>query len=337
MLLYRLVIVYIKIGLFFFYKKITVTGIDNIPRNNPILFVANHQNAMMDPLIVATTTSKTMYFLARASAFKNKVAAKLLTELQAIAIYRVRDGVDSKHLNQSVFSNCLDLLNNNNNILIFPEGSHSIKRQVRSLRAGFTQITINFLNNNPNKDLVIIPVGLNYCNTINYAKSVHVIYGKPIKARQFLNDTNLNKSKFNLINEVHKALKKITIHIDDENYDTQIKTYTEEDFLFFGKFKKSKINSKSQSFGARKSSKINFFYYLMMLNSIFPFLIWRWMKPKVKSVEFVSTAKFSLGLTVFPLFYILQTTIVSICFGNIYALIYIILSIILVFLSTKTR
>ena len=77
MFLYRIVKLYVKTGLFLFYKKITITGEKNIPKNKAILFVANHQNAMMDPLIVATATNKTMYFLARASAFKNKIAAKL--------------------------------------------------------------------------------------------------------------------------------------------------------------------------------------------------------------------------------------------------------------------
>ena len=329
MLLYKIVKFYVKTGLFLFYKNIIISGEENIPKNTPILFVANHQNAMMDPLLVATSTHKVMYFLARASAFKSKIAAKLLNAIYAIAIYRVRDKVDSKKLNEAVFKQCLDLFNQEQNILIFPEGSHSTKRQIRSLRAGFTRMTIDYLTNNPKKNLIIIPVGLNFTNTQNYAESVHIKYGKPIFSRQF-NDNNQNKTKGNLINEVKKQLKKITIHIDDENYEEELQKYTAEDFLFIDKTTqhlKFKI----------KHSKFNLFYSLMKLNSIFPFLIWYWLKPKIKEKEFLSTAKFSLGLTAFPLFYIIQSLLILKLFGGIITLTYLIISFILVFLSTKTR
>ncbi len=330
MLLYKIVKFYVKTGLFLFYKNIIISGKENIPKNGPILFVANHQNAMMDPLLVATSTHKVMYFLARASAFKNKIAAKLLNAIHAIAIYRVRDKVDSKKLNEAVFNQCLDLFNQEKNILIFPEGSHSTKRQIRSLRAGFTRMTIDYLTNNPKKDLIIIPVGLNFTNTQNYAESVHIKYGKPIFSRTFFNANNQNKTKGNLINEVKKQLKKVTIHIDDENYEEEINQFNNKDFLFIDKttqHPKFKI----------KHSKFNLFYSLMKLNSIFPFLIWYWLKPKIKEKEFLSTAKFSLGLSAFPIFYIIQSLIIFNFFDGIFALTYLIISFILVFLSTKTR
>ncbi len=344
MILYTLVKGYIKTAIFLFYKEVKISGRENIPKEGPILFVANHQNAMMDPLIVATATDKTMYFLARASAFKNKIAAKLLRTIHAIAIYRVRDGVDSKKLNESVFKECLELFNQKKNFLIFPEGSHSIKRQVRSLRAGFTRMTIDYLIANPDKDLLIVPIGLNFDDTVSYAKSLHIIFGKPIKSRNFFNENDLNKTRGNLIAEIHQQLKKITVHIDDKNYDELFNSLEEKDFL-----NPIKTNCKLQTTNpnsnpnpnpkpkTQNSKPKNIFYYLMMLNSIFPFMIWNWLKPKIKESEFISTAKFSLGITVFPIFYFIQSLLVNYFFGSTYVLIYLVLSVILVFLSTKTR
>ncbi len=340
MLLYHLVKTYIKTGLFLFYKKTTVLGKENIPEKGPILFVANHQNAMMDPLVVATSTKKTMYFLARASAFKNKIAAKLLTAIHAIAIYRVRDGVNSKELNEAVFSHCNDLLNQHKNILIFPEGSHHIVRKVRSLRAGFTRITFDFLNENKEANLVIIPIGLNYSNTINYAKSLTIIYGKPIYTRQFYNETNLEKSTDNLIKEVHQKLSALTVHIEDsENYNTILNHLNETELLTPQQTneKIKKINF-TENLKKKKATKIkNVFYYIMVLNSIFPFLIWKWLQPKIDAIEFVSTAKYALGLTIFPLFYFIQTILIYIFFGGTFAMLYILLCFLLIILSTKTR
>lgn len=342
-ILYSIVRFYVRVGLHLFYKKNNVRGLDNIPKNGAVLFVANHQNAMMDPILIGTENTRTLYFLARASAFKNKIGAKLLNAVNAIAIYRVRDGVNSKKLNEAVFDKCNKLLNKNKSILIFPEGSHSELRKIRALRAGFTKITFDYLDKNPNKEFHIIPIGMNYSNTKNYAKEVAIIYGKPILASQFYNKNEIKKSIGLIIEEVTIRLKEITVYIDDkENYKAILHSISEKEFLT-PKETNQKIQSRSvrtefstQSRSVRTKSK-NFFYYLLMLNSIPPFLIWQWLQPKVKKQEFISTAKFSLGLTIFPLTYFIQTIIINNFFGNIYALIYVVLCFVIVLLSTKAR
>lgn len=339
-MLYHLVLYYVKIGLHLFYKKIEIIGLENIPENAAVLFVANHQNAMMDPILVGTHNSRVLYFLARASAFKNKIAGKLLNQLNAMAIYRVRDGVDSKKLNEVVFDKCNKLLNKNKSMLIFPEGSHNILRKVRSLRGGFTRITFDYLDKNPTKEFYIIPIGLNYNNTLNYAKTVKIIYGKPILASAFYNNKNSEESKTKIIEETHQKLKELIVNIDDEeNYESIIATLSEDEFLTPIKTNKkllTKTNTQKPSSETLKKTK-NIFYYLLILNTLFPFMIWKWLKPKIKSIEFISTAKFSLGLTLFPLTYFVQTLIVNRFLGINYALIYVFSCFLIVFLSTKTR
>jgi len=336
-MLYKIIKLYIKTGLFLFYKKIKVTGKKNVPTKGPILFVANHQNAMMDPLLIATS-NKSMYFLARASAFKNKLAAKILTNLHLVKIYRRRDGVDSKKLNEAVFDHCLELLNEGKNMLIFPEGSHHIMRKVRSLRTGFIRIAFDYLEANKEKDLLIIPIGLNYDNTLNYGKTIHMNYGKPISTRQFFNPTNLEKSKDGLIHEVHKILSELSVNInDEENYQSIISSLEESEFLTPNITNKKLMNFIPKATSVKKKKSKNIFYYLMMLNSFIPFMIWNWLKPKVEAIEFRSTAKYSLGLTVFPVFYTIQTLIINHYFGNTVALVYVAICFLLVIFSTKTR
>ncbi len=336
LILYKLVHSYVKIGLHLFYRKIEVNGLENIPKNEPILFVANHQNAMMDPILIATHNSRILYFLARASAFKNKIAAKLLNAIHAIAIYRVRDGVNSKKLNIAVFKKCTDLLSNNECILIFPEGSHSIKRQIRSLQSGFTTIAFDFLEQNTNKKLYIIPIGLNFTDTISYAEKVHIIYGKPILANVYFDVSNRRESIGNLIKKVSDSLKKITVHVADTEKENRI---TKIEYL------QPKITNKKLKEGVydvseeipKKRKKHTISYYLLQLNSTLPFAVWYFIKPKIKQKEFISTAKFSIGLTVFPLTYFLQTGLILYFFGVTISLIYFFFTIGLVYVTTKTN
>lgn len=335
-MLYHITKFYIKIALHLFYKDIQVTYQTPLPKNKAILFVANHQNAMLDPLLVGITQRTPLYFLARAAAFKHKIAAYLLDKIHAIAIYRVRDGIDSKKANEAVFSRVLSLLNKNKTMLIFPEGSHSIKRQIRPLHYGFTRITFDYLKANPNKEFLIIPVGLNYTNTIHFGESVHVIYGKPIYANDLVFKKDLKTAKALLTETVNERLKNITVHIDDSNYDTVHNKISAKAYLTpeqtntaiaLGKFKKP----------LKETVKPSFFYRLMQLNSIFPLLVWYWLKPKIAQKEFISTFKFALGITVFPIFYTLQTVIIHYFFGKIYALVYLLFTVLLVILSKHKK
>ncbi len=337
-IVYKLVHLYVKAGLHLFYKKITVSGLKNIPKNEAVLFVANHQNAMMDPILIATHNSRIMYFLARASAFKNKIAAKLLNTIHAIAIYRVRDGVNSKKLNIEVFKKCISLLSNKKTLLIFPEGSHSRKRQIRSLRAGFSKISHNFLQENPKQKLYIVPVGLNFTNTINYPEKASIIYGKKIEVNRFYQE-NYRKFTGSLIKEVQTSLKKITVHIPETNYENVSKNLNEEEYLTPTKTNKKiaeLIISNTLKIHKKKAKK-NIFYYLMVINTLSAFIFWYWLRPKIKEKEFISTAKFSIGLTIFPLSYLFKGLLVLNIFGSTYAFLYLLLSVMVVFLSTKTN
>jgi len=47
----------LKTSLFFMSKKIIVNGKENIPKKGAILFMVNHPNGLIDPLIVTTLKS----------------------------------------------------------------------------------------------------------------------------------------------------------------------------------------------------------------------------------------------------------------------------------------
>jgi len=331
-MLYKTVVFFIRIALRFFYKSIKTTYTTTIPIDKPVLYVANHPNAMLDPLLIAVTVPKPIYFLARASAFKRKIAAYFLKQLHAIAIYRIRDGVDSKKKNEAVFKHSLALLSENKQLLIFPEGGHSIRRQIHPLKLGFTRITLDFIKNNPTTAFYIVPVGLNYTNTLYFGEEVHVIYGKPILANSLVVLNNELQTKQNLVKKVSTALEEITVHIPADNYDYFYNKIPEKAYLNPVKTTDAIKNNTLQEISKTQKNK-NIFYRLMQLNSVFPFLIWAIIKPKIKEVEFLTTFKFTLGITVFPFFYLLQSSLIYSFFGAFYTLLYFLISILLVYLA----
>ena len=82
---YNTVKIIVSVGLFFTHKKIKVYGKENIPKKGPLLFIGNHQNALLDAILIPTTTNRNIHFLTRASAFKNKIASELFADTEAIS------------------------------------------------------------------------------------------------------------------------------------------------------------------------------------------------------------------------------------------------------------
>ena len=86
-----------------YFKNFKYLGKEKIPKNAGIIFAMNHQNAFLDPIVIAGQTFAPINFLARADIFKNKLAGKLLRQLYLLPIYRQRDGVDTIAKNQKTF------------------------------------------------------------------------------------------------------------------------------------------------------------------------------------------------------------------------------------------
>ena len=207
------------IGLFFYFKKIKILGLDTIPKNKPILLISNHQNALLDVLLIATRSTLKPWYLTRSDVFESKRFSPLFYFLQMLPIYRMRDGKDSLAKNETVFNRCGQLLNRNETILIFPEGSHNLNRRVRPLSKGFTRLIFNTLEQNPELDLQLVPVGQNFTNPTSFPDSTTLIFGKPIAVQEVLK-ANTNESVLKLKPIVAKQLKKLTTHIESKtDYD----------------------------------------------------------------------------------------------------------------------
>ena len=87
-----------------------------------------------------------------------------------------------------------------------------------------------------------------------------------------------------------------------------------------------------------KKGKKNFLkplLYLIQLNSILPFLIWKTVLKKIDEIEFVDTFRFSLNLVLIPIFYSVQAWILGVAFGTLVGFFYLTISALLILLYAK--
>lgn len=326
--------------MFFYFKKIEVKKQAKIPKHKPILFLGNHQNALLDPLIMAITSGRYAHFLTRAQVFKKPLVSKILKALQLIPVYRVRDGWQNISNNNAIFSKCISLLNNNDAVTIFPEGSHSLNRTVRPLSKGFTRIVLGVLEENPSSDLQLIPVGLNYKDAVAFSDESLVNFGTPIPVSNYSLD-NKNETIISLKEDVHEALTKLTTHIEADNYDETLAKLKALNVNFLEPEKVNHcINSHFKNCEAKpkKSYKYlkSFFKMLLILICFVPYLVWKKLaQPEIKEIEFTATFRFAIAITLVPFWLLLIAIVLTFVFSGTIAISFIISALIIALLAVK--
>ncbi|WP_299429751.1 lysophospholipid acyltransferase family protein [uncultured Maribacter sp.] len=269
---YQLIRSWVKFSLHFYFKTIKVHGLENVPKNKAVLFLPNHQNALIDALLIGVSTGRKPYFLVRSDVFAKPFLKKIFHFLRMLPIYRIRDGRSSLKNNEAIFNTCASLLCNKEAILAFPEASHNLIRKVRPLSKGFTRIIFTALHKNPNLHIIIIPVGVNYEEAISFPDKAALFFGKPIEISEWYNSENLNESVTKIKDLVSSQLKKITTHInDDENYDTIIKKIGVDNLSYLDP---EKVNTEIKGYDLKEDiqltatnnkRRMGFFYYLFVL------------------------------------------------------------------------
>lgn len=331
---------YLRIALFFYYKKIEINYKEPLRPDQARLFLGNHQNGLMDPLIIATKNGQFSYFLTRASVFKREWISDFLKSLLMIPVYRVRDGWDQISKNGAVFKTCSELLHDDNTIVLFPEGSHNIRRLVRPLSKGFTRIIAETLSNYPELNVELVPVGLNYKSIEAFADSVVLNFGAPINSKDY-EHLNRNQSVVGMKSDVHTALTKLTTHIDAENYDDILQELENCNVDFLNPEEVNQcVATHFKDCKTRPNQPRNFIKSIakiaLSISLFLPYGIWKLiLEPKIKEPEFKATFRFGLVISLVPIFMLLMAVVLWLSFSWSFALIYLASVFILDLLAVK--
>ncbi len=213
---YLLLKKYVSFADLIIHKRIILTGKENIPKNKPILFAPNHQNALSDPMAILLHTPYQPVWLARADIFKNKIAAAILRFMKIMPVYRIRDGKDQLSKNDTTFDNSIKVLKSNGALALFPEAAHSGKRQMLTHKKAVPRIV--FLAEEKAKeniDIHIVPTGIYYSSYWKFNRTVIVNFGKPVLVNDYLQEyqQNPNSATMALRDKLSEAIDKQIINI----------------------------------------------------------------------------------------------------------------------------
>lgn len=159
-----------------------ITGTENVPLDEPVLYVGNHQGNMDIPLLYSTAP-QTMAFVAKKEMEKIPLLSFWMKERGCVFINRDNARSSLKAINQAI-----EGLKSGNSIAVFPEGTRSKGSEIGNFKSGSLRIAIK-------SGVKVIPVTIKDSYKLIGKKGkytpakVSVHYSEPIDSRNF-KDTN---------------------------------------------------------------------------------------------------------------------------------------------------
>tara|TARA_B110000438_G_C15813924_1_gene651019 strand:+ start:2983 stop:3663 length:681 start_codon:yes stop_codon:yes gene_type:complete len=201
------------------FGKIQVLGSQNIPKDDSVISVSNHLS-IIDPPLCASAIGKEARFLAKKELFKFPINI-FLKFYGAFPINRGK--VDLKAFQWSK----KQLMQKNNSLLIFPEGTRS-KNYV--IKKGYNGVTFLAIEN----DSIILPLGItgsekckNYLQFLFPKMKIIINIGKPFKI------INLPKEKNKILyDKITKEIMQRISNLLPENYKNEKKIIPENNFIY---------------------------------------------------------------------------------------------------------
>lgn len=213
-----------------------------------------------------------IHFLTRGDTFNKSWKRKLLSRLNMIPVYRLRDGIENLHLNEYAFAKSNEVLQNNGIVLIFIEGICKHTHELQAFKKGAARIAFSCWKDGI--PLQVMPISIRYHSLFAYGKHIQV----------------------HLQNAFSK--KQLSKHTDDA-----------KNYLFFNSILFEQLSLQLNQSASFESSSTSWLKVLQLLGkwSHYPVYIpvQKWVAAKTNGTVFYDSILFAALMIVYPLYLIM--------------------------------
>ena len=183
------------IALRWYYADVAFQGVDRVPPKGPLLLVANHPNALIDPLLVGTAMQRRVLLTAKATLFEARLLAIVLKAVGVVPLRRAKDevradvststDVPTRDRNAEAFRLVTAALAQGQAILVFPEGISHDDPSIAPLKSGAARMALQARTEGA-LGLRILPIGLIYEAKERPNSRVLVRVGEPLSLDEWV-------------------------------------------------------------------------------------------------------------------------------------------------------
>jgi glycerol-3-phosphate O-acyltransferase / dihydroxyacetone phosphate acyltransferase len=159
------------------FYRLSVSGA-RVPRTGPVLLVANHPNALLDPFLVVGVAKRPVHFLAKAPLFSDPLIGWAVRGVGSLPVYRRQEDPAQMGRNEETFRAVHEALASGAAVGIFPEGISHDRPSLVPLKTGAARIALGAapLVGGP---FPIIPIGLVFESKQEFRSAAFVVIGEP--------------------------------------------------------------------------------------------------------------------------------------------------------------
>jgi 1-acyl-sn-glycerol-3-phosphate acyltransferase len=177
-----------------YYPVRVVEGQAKIPATGPLIFVLNHPNGLLDPVLLRVAVGRPARFLGKSTLFANPLGRLAMDAFDTIPVYRTQEAgarAGDAGRNDESFARCRQALANGEALALFPEGTSHSDPQLRPLKTGTARIALS-AEAQGNDDgrgnasgpaklgVTVLPVGLHYERKARFRSRVLLMVGEAI-------------------------------------------------------------------------------------------------------------------------------------------------------------
>ena len=190
------IIKWIVRGALFIWFKIfygaRIEGLENVPKEGPVIYCGNHRS-YLDPPLMVVTAKRDMKFLAKEELYKNKFLAFLGWAFEAIPVKR--DEKDVAAIKES-----LKVLKRGDCIALFPEGTRNGLKKGEKVKDGVAFFAVR-------SGAKVVPCGIKGGTKEN--RRITITYGKPLDYSKFKGEKDKEKLD-EITNEIMNNIIQLT-------------------------------------------------------------------------------------------------------------------------------
>lgn len=179
-----------------YYPRRVLIGRERLPTADvPAIFVLNHPNGLVDPVLLEVLIGRRVRFLAKSTLFANAFGRLGTRAFGALPVWRAQDDAATNspgelptraERNEQTFAQARAALLAGEALALFPEGTSHSDPALRPLKTGAARIALGAASDlraagRSSGELKLVPVGLQYERKATFRSAVLGVVGEPLE------------------------------------------------------------------------------------------------------------------------------------------------------------